>query len=172
MDAAHELGHLVLDAHTAGGTAKQTEDEAQGFASAFLMPASAFIESAPYRLTLATIIEAKRQWGVSALAYVYRLHTLGRLTDWQYKALCIQIKSEYGNAEPGGESPREASKILSKVFTVTSNSGPSPRREIANHPRINISDVDQLAFGLALTPVIGGQTTPASQGAPILKMVR
>ena len=43
MDAAHELGHLVLHAHTGGGSTKPHEDEAQAFAAAFLMPKAPFI---------------------------------------------------------------------------------------------------------------------------------
>lgn len=173
MDAAHELGHLVLHVHTSGETSKEQEDEAQAFASAFLMPAAPFIASAPRLLTLSTIIEAKQRWGVSALSYVYRLRTLGRLSEWHYRSLCIQIKSEYRMKEPGPERPRETSQVLSKVLTVTKDGGPSARRDIAKHLRVHLSDVDQLTFGLALTALIGGgQTTSAPQGARILKMVR
>lgn len=175
MDAAHELGHIVLHAHTGGGTGKLEEQEAQAFASAFLMPAAPFIASAPRLLTLATIIEAKQRWGVSALAYVYRLNTLGRLKDWHYRSLCIQIKSEYGVKEPGPLRPRESSQVLTKVLAVSREGGSNTRREIAQHLRVHMSDIDQLTFGLALTPMTGGRqyaNPDPIQGPPKLSVVR
>ncbi len=63
MDASHELGHLVLHAHTGGASTKVEEDAAQQFGAAFLMPASPFVATAPRHITLATIIEAKERWG-------------------------------------------------------------------------------------------------------------
>ena len=63
MDAAHELGHLVL--HTNGGAARsrQAEHEANRFAAALLMPASSVIAKAPldHTVTLNTLIESKKE---------------------------------------------------------------------------------------------------------------
>lgn len=162
MDASHELGHLVLHAHTGGGTTKQHETEAQAFAAAFLMPRAPFIATSPRRVTLPAVIEAKAQWGVSALAYVHRLHRVGRLTDWQYQSLCIQIKSTFGNTEPGPERPRETSQVLAKVLSSPGRARTSNRREIAKHLRIYMRDLDEMTFGLALTPVAGGRSAPAA----------
>lgn len=165
MDAAHELGHLVLHAHTAGGTEKQHEVEAQDFASCILMPKAPFIASAPRRVSLPAIIEAKQRWGVSALAYVYRLHRLGRLSEWAYRSLCIQIKSTYGVQEPGPERARETSQVLAKVLA---SGGVATRKEATRHLRIYMRDLDEMTFGLTLTPVIGGAgltPTPAQPNA-------
>lgn len=153
MDAAHELGHLVLHAHTGGGATKPENDEASAFASSFLMPAPQFIATAPQRITLATVIDAKQRWGVSALAYVRRLHTLKRITDWQYKSMCIDIKTKYRNTEPGPSRPHEASKVLGWVFS-SPESGVT-RKDAARHLRIPLSDLDEMTFGLTLTPVAG-----------------
>jgi Zn-dependent peptidase ImmA (M78 family)/transcriptional regulator with XRE-family HTH domain len=159
MDAAHELGHLVLHAHSGGPSSKEEEDDAKAFASAFLMPGPAFVASMPRRITLATIIEAKQRWGVSALAYVYRLWTLGRISKWQYNSLCIQIKSAYPATEPGPERRRETSQVLAKVMA------PNPatvRREIVKHLRIPLRNLDEITFGLALTPIAGNIRSEAS----------
>lgn len=165
MDAAHELGHLVLHPH-ARKNSRDAEREAQRFASAFLMPKPQFIASAPRNPSLLNIVEAKGRWGVSALAYVYRLNALGLIRDWHYQHLCIQIKGTYGTQEPGPERPREASQVLGKVI---GGSGLS-RRDIANRLHIGPRDLDEITFGLALTPLSGGgQTThpAASPGNPI-----
>ena len=156
MDAAHELAHLVLHAHTAGGAEKQHEVEAQAFASAFLMPKAPVIASAPRRVTLATILEAKARWGVSALAYVYRLYALRRLTEAQYRRLMIQIKSAYGITEPGESRPRETSQVLAKVFAPSPDGRTVKRTEVAKVLRIYTHDLDEMTFGLTLTPVTGG----------------
>jgi hypothetical protein len=67
MDAAHELAHLVLHHYLRGPAGRAEEEEARLFASCFLMPGPAFIATAPRRITLPAILDAKRQWGVSAL---------------------------------------------------------------------------------------------------------
>lgn len=154
MDAGHELGHLVLHAHTAGGSSKPEEDAAQAFGAALLMPAAPFLASAPRRITVASIVDAKQRWGVSALAFVHRLHTLGRLAYWQYRQLCIQLKSNYRTEEPGPPRPRETSQVLSKV--IAASSAGSVRQEIARHLRIPLRDLDEITFGLTLTAVKGG----------------
>jgi len=154
MDAAHEIAHLVLHAHAGGPSSRGEEDQAQHFAGAFLMPATAFIATTPNYLTLETIIHAKQHWGVSALAYVYRLHKLRRISDYLYRSLCILIKSNYGQGEPGPERPREASQVLAKV--LGSPNGGSVRKQIAQDLRIYLHDLDEITFGLSLTPMTGG----------------
>lgn len=154
MDAAHELGHLVLHAHTGGGSSKVENDEAHGFAAAFLMPAAQFLATAPQRITLATVIEAKQRWGVSALNYVRRLYTLNRITEWQYKSLTIDIKTRYRKTEPGPPRAPEASKVLAWVFS-SAESGIS-RKDVVQHLRIPMNDLDEMTFGLTLTSISGG----------------
>lgn len=175
MDAAHEIGHIALHAHTSGGETKEHEDEAQVFAASFLMPRRQFIASAPRFVTLTAIVEAKQMWGVSAMAYVHRLFSLGRLTDWQYRSLCIQIKSRYGNEEPGPQQARETSQVLAKVLTPTKAGGLASRSDIAKALRIHQRDLDEMTFGLILTAVSGGaRPVPPTEGGggASLKLVK
>lgn len=167
LDAGHELGHLCLHHHNAGMVMQAEEDEAQLFASSFLMPKAPFIATAPRRINLPAVLDAKQQWGVSALAYIYRLHALGRLTEWQYRSLNIQIKSSYPKAEPGKAMPREASQVLTKVFA--SNVAGTSRKEMAKQLRIQLADLDEMTFGLALTPVVGAISRPTHDPAPKTK---
>lgn len=166
MDAAHELGHLVLHAHASVRPDKADEEQAQEFAAAFLMPHAAFVSSSPRIISLGSIIEAKQKWGVSAWAYVYRLHTTGRLSSWQYRSLCIQLNTQFRKTEPGPARPRETSQVLAKVLAPTSGIM-STRKEAAKYLRVHLRDLDELTFGLALTPVMGGQKTisPSIQSA-------
>lgn len=173
MDAAHETGHLVLHAHMGGGATKPENDEASAFAANFLMPTEPFIATAPRKVTVASVVEAKQRWGVSALSYVRRLHVLGRISDWQYKSMCIELKTKYRNEEPGPTRTREASKVLAWVFS-SSESGIS-RKDAVRHLRIPMSDLNELTFGLALTPVAGGGNGAQAgngNGKPDLRIVK
>ena len=165
MDSCHEIGHLVLHAQTGGGGRRSENQEAAAFAAALLMPAEPFVASAPGRTTLASVIEAKQRWGVSALAYVRRLHELGRITDWQYKSLCIKIRTEYRHAEePGPTRAPETSKVLAWVFS--SGESEISRQDVIEHLHIPMSDLDEMTFGLTLTAVTGGGGVTAQAGPP------
>lgn len=171
LDAAHELGHLVLHAHTGGGATKSENDEAHAFAANFLMPKDQFVATAPRRMSLLSLVQAKERWGVSALSYVRRMHVLGLISDWQYKSMCIEIKVKYPKTEPGPALPNEASKVLAWVFSVESG---ITRKDAARHLAIPMRDLDEMTFGLALTPIMGGasSTDPGYQPMPKLKLVK
>jgi len=116
FDTAHELGHLVLHRH-GGPRGRRAEDEANSFASAFLMPAADVIATIPRIHTLNQIVELKKRWAVSAMALIHRLHQLGIMSDWQYRMLCIQATElGYRQSEPFGIE-LEKSVVWQKVLT-------------------------------------------------------
>lgn len=117
FDAAHELGHLVL--HQDGGsTGREAEDQANRFASSFLMPRSDVLAKLPYAAHLGHLIQGKVRWRVSLAALNYRMHKIGLLTDWKYRDFCIQIsKNGYHKEEPNPIG-RERSVVWEKVFTA------------------------------------------------------
>lgn len=155
FDAAHELGHLVLHRH-ASPNGRDAEREADGFASAFLMPRGSVLAHAPRFPTLPLLIKLKRIWVTSVAALNYRLHELQLTTDWQYRALCIQIaKSGYRTKEPE-EAPRETSQVLAKVLTALHEDGIS-RNRLASELSIYPTELDQLLFGLVMTGIEGGR---------------
>jgi transcriptional regulator with XRE-family HTH domain len=59
FDAAHELAHLVLHRHAAVALSKDTEREAQRFASALLMPRSAMRSMVKGNIDLPSLIRLK-----------------------------------------------------------------------------------------------------------------
>ena len=150
MNACHEIGHLVLHARTGGGETKRENDEAAGFAAAFLMPADPFVVSAPRKITLPAIISAKQKWGVSAFSYIRRLHELQRISNWQYRSLCVKLMTRYEHTdEPGPTRVPEVSSVLDQVFSQR-DFGIS-RRDAIKRLRIPMSDLDDMTFGLTLT---------------------
>ena len=110
FDAAHELGHLVLHAEAEPGS-KVVEHQAHSFAAAFLTPADQIADDLPRRLDWQTFHDAKRRWGVSLKALLYRAHTLGLITDGTYRRGNIQL-NQWGNPEPGPLGPPEQPSLL------------------------------------------------------------
>jgi Zn-dependent peptidase ImmA (M78 family)/DNA-binding XRE family transcriptional regulator len=159
MDAAHELGHLVLHRH-GGPQGRDVEKDAQAFASAFLMPTGSVLSlvtrfSAP---TMTHLVQLKKNWGVSVAAMNYRLHVLGVLSDWQYRMLCIEI-AKYGRSrEPEGMA-RETSQVLAKVMSALRADG-TTKADVAKQLGLYTADIDALMFGLGLSPVSEGRPKP------------
>ena len=153
MDAAHELGHLVL--HWRGGVAtKQAEFDAQQFASAFLMPRGDVLAQVAPGQRLNEVILLKRRWTVSVASLTYRLHALKLLTDWQYRSLFMEIsKLGYRRSEPNG-APSERSQILDKVFQTMRSEGLG-KGAIAQQLSIPLDELARAVFGLVLTTIEG-----------------
>jgi Zn-dependent peptidase ImmA (M78 family)/DNA-binding XRE family transcriptional regulator len=173
FDAAHELGHLVLHRHAAPH-GREAEREADAFASAFLMPRGSVLAHAPRFATLPVLIKLKKTWITSLAALTYRLHSVGALSDWNYRGLYIEIgKRGYRMTEPE-EAPRETSQVLAKMFAALYEDGVT-RADIAQELCIPVSELEQLVFGLVMTGIEGGRRgkvkTMPSPDKPSLRLV-
>lgn len=154
FDAAHELGHLVLHRH--GETkGKEVEAEDNAFASALLMPRSEMLAVASSVRTVADVIRVKKRWNVSAMALIYRLHKVGGLTDWLYRAMCIELSSMGMRTKERESAERETSLVLKKVFETLKAQGRG-LRAIAADLALPVEELHKLVFGL--TPVALGAT--------------
>lgn len=110
FDAAHELGHLLLHPDTEPGS-KVVEQQANQFASEFLMPAEEIIDQLPRRIDWPAFHDLKRHWGVSLRALVYRAHHLGTLSEASYRRANQQL-SIWGYPEPGALGAAESPQML------------------------------------------------------------
>ncbi|RUV98190.1 ImmA/IrrE family metallo-endopeptidase [Mesorhizobium sp. M1A.F.Ca.IN.022.07.1.1] len=147
FDAAHELGHLVMHKH-GGPSGRRAEDDANRFASSFLMPSADVLSRIPRVHTLNQIVEAKKRWAVSVMAMIYRLHALGILSDWQYRTFCIQASDRgYRTSEPFG-IPREHSIVWQKVL-ATLWAERTTKTDIADRLAVPLEEIENLLFGLA-----------------------
>lgn len=165
LDAAHELGHLVMHRH-GGPAGRAAEDEANAFAESLLMPSADVIAALPRVHTLNQIIEAKKRWSVSAMALIHRLNKLGIMSDWQYRMFCIDATGKgYRRAEPSG-IPRERSIVWQKVLRALWNERVT-KTEIAAAIHFPVEEVENLLFGL----VGGGASEPSAIGRPSLRLV-
>lgn len=148
FDTAHELGHLVMHKHGEPNGIRSAEREADGFASAFLMPANDVRARIPYPITMDVVLRAKARWRVSAMAMVYRLRALGLLSEWQYKSLCIELgKRGFRSGEPGGIE-RETSMIWKKVLAQLWTER-TTKNEIARDLHLPLDELEGLIWNLA-----------------------
>lgn len=153
FDAAHELGHLVLHKH-GGPSGRRAEDDANQFASSFLMPASDVMATIPRIHTINQVIEAKRRWRVSVMALIHRLRRLETMSDWQYRMFCIQATElGYRTSEPFGLE-REHSVVWQKVLTALWQEKVT-KEHIARELHIPVGEVENLLFELANLPSQG-----------------
>lgn len=85
------------------------------------------------------------------------------LSDWQYQSLYVELSSKgYRKKEPD-PSPRETSQILAKVFAALRQENVT-RSDIADELCVDVEELNQLVFGLALTGIVGGASENRSAG--------
>lgn len=123
FDIAHEIGHFILHRFMATGDV-QTEQEANMFASAFLLPEKVMLAEFPKpkngRIDWQAVSDFKLKWKVSKAACFYRAHKLGLLTDAQYKNAVITLRQR-GEAIVEKEDdliPDELPKMIGQAVEV------------------------------------------------------
>ena len=167
MDACHELGHLVLHRHAGR---RVVEEEANAFASAFLMPRSGTIAKATTQPSLRSVVVEKKYWGVSAMAYVYRLHKLGLASDWTYRQLCRRMSSlGYRKSEPDSKA-RDTSTLLRKVFEQLWTDGVS-RTRVAKELSLDPGELERMLFRMLSTDA-SPKASPNVDAPPKLRAVK
>lgn len=149
FDAAHELGHLVMHKF-AENKGPEAEQQANQFASEFLMPeASAKSILRPWP-TLHQLIQQKKNWKVSLAALVRRSYDLGFSTDWHYRQLNIQLsKQGFRTQEPEGMDKRETSLLLEKIFNALRTRGIS-QKDALEQLGWPLDELKALTFGQGL----------------------
>jgi Zn-dependent peptidase ImmA (M78 family) len=147
MDAAHELAHLVLHHRSRSRANNILEREAQVFGAAFLMPKPAILATSPRTGRLPELLVAKKYWNVALVSLIYRMHSLGLLTEWQYRSLFVEASSlGYRHEEPDS-APRETSQVLETVFRALWLER-TTLRDVADELNLYPDDLANLVFGL------------------------
>ncbi|HEX9051664.1 MAG TPA: ImmA/IrrE family metallo-endopeptidase, partial [Anaeromyxobacter sp.] len=147
---------------------RDAEREADRFAAAFLMPKASVVSVVPRNPTIATLLELKTSWSVSVAALAHRIHSLGMISEWHYRTLCIEIaKRRYRTTEPN-PIPRETSQLLEKVFAAIREDGLT-KADVARDLHVHLADIQALVFGLVLVPLTGGGRSgpPTSPTRPL-----
>lgn len=113
---SHELAHLVM--HNAlTFSMKDMDNQANQFASAFLMPAQDIKPKLRY-LNLDKLIALSVEWKVSVQALVYRARTLGTISADEQRRWHIQFNRRgYNDHEPIA-IPLESPSLLKSLITL------------------------------------------------------
>lgn len=176
FDAAHELAHLVLHKQLPENR-REAELEADQFASAFLMPRSSFLAKIPLSPSFYQLDGYKKHWKVSLAAMVKRSHDLKLTTEWQNRALNIELgKRGYRKSEPNPScSERETSLLLRMALDYAQEQG---RRgiDISEEIMIPVEELRNLTFDHPIfnLEVIKGKGSPSRfkvHKAPDLKVI-
>ena len=112
FDMAHELGHILLHPWSESldliskEEFKSRENQANRFASAFLLPKESFLrEIQAYPTDLNYYLHLKKRWNCSMQAMVYRAHQLKAITDNQYQYMMRQISKKGWRINEPGDAP-------------------------------------------------------------------
>jgi len=99
FDVAHELGHILLHSWNeeidslSAEEFRYLEQEANDFASAFLLPKETFVNDiAPYAEKLDFYIELKKKWKVSVAAMIRRSKNLNLISYDRYQWLMREMQ--------------------------------------------------------------------------------
>jgi Zn-dependent peptidase ImmA (M78 family)/DNA-binding XRE family transcriptional regulator len=139
-DVGHEGGHISMHAGVETGT-PDTENEANAFASAFLLPRRGFIREFPRppvgywtRTYWQDLFELKKRWRVSAAAIVRRAFDLKMIDAAQYQR-AYKFMSGRGwlrQGEPRATEPEmEVPELLPRSLSLLANRLGISQRDIA-----------------------------------------
>ncbi len=151
MDAAHELGHLVLhhglktNVLNSGADFKEIERQAFDFAGAFLMPAESF-SAEIWSPLLNAFVALKERWKTSVGAMIMRCAKLDMLSEeyqrrlWKHYSTRGWRKSEPLDDELEPEYPR----LLSRSVRLLVDEKVRNRKALLNDFRLYGPDVEAL----------------------------
>ena len=139
---AHELGHFSLHIGVLTGD-RLTEAQANRFASALLMPRSAFADECRLairgtRLNWSGLSELKLRWGVSKAAIIFRGRQLGVFSDDQARAGYIGL-NRHGEAVQESEDhliANEAPEVITESLKVMKEHFGVPESAVAREMRV------------------------------------
>ncbi|MDR0999659.1 MAG: XRE family transcriptional regulator [Clostridiales bacterium] len=149
FNAAHELAHILLHERNNDideldrDEFRKREDEANKFASAFLLPREAFEQDVRlYCNKLNYYIELKRKWKVSISAMIIRAFGIGIITSNQYQYLMRQISREgWRTQEPldAYMTPKKPKALKQAINMLILNDYLSPKQIFALFSKYKIS---------------------------------
>lgn len=123
FDAMHELAHLLFHEDVVAGD-MQTEQQANRFASSFLLPRRTFVEECPTRWNLAVFQSLKREWRVSIQALIYRAQELGMLSRASAKRAYMELNKRGMRKDEGAEWDLVGPQALTKALALAENKLP------------------------------------------------
>lgn len=151
LDAAHELGHMVLHRHVSPATLASKEvfdliePQAKRFGAAFLLPAQEFADDFFYP-TLGELKRLKDKWGASMAMILKRCEDLDLLPEKEITRLWIALSRGGRKREPGDDILEpEQPRLLRDSFELLLQERVRTRAEIKDDLPFSLHDVEALA---------------------------
>lgn len=151
MDAAHELGHLVLHRHlreknlTEIGAFKEIERQAFAFAGAFLLPGESFA-SEVWSPSLNSFVALKERWRASIGAMIMRCGALDMMDDEYQRRLWKHYSARgWRKKEPLDDNlTPETPRLLARSVKLLIDERVRSRRDLLDDFRLSAADVESL----------------------------
>lgn len=151
FDAAHELGHLILhrdirDRQIADPELNHVlEEQANRFASAFLLPARAFRREV-WAPTLDALASLKKDWRCSVAVMIWRCEQLGIFDKDQARRAWINLSRRGWRTEEPLDEIRESEtpELLASGFQLLVESGIKDRHALVFELGISAADIEIL----------------------------
>ena len=148
FDLAHELGHLLMHEDAEPGN-PETENEANYFASSFLLPKDSFFFESPEYWSLPVYQALKARWRVSIQALVVRSYRLGKLSQASYRRAFTSLnKLGMRQNEPGEWALSPSVMIPEAISKIADN---YPLSQLAQDIGLSSSDIETM-----LEPIMAG----------------
>lgn len=122
LDAAHELGHLVMHDDVSPGS-PELERQANRFGAAFLLPRESFARECPRRLSIPKFLALKKRWGVSQAALFVRARELGLLSEASYRRGFMYLNKTGQRRQERGEPTPELPSIIRRSLELLGEDG-------------------------------------------------
>ena len=138
----HELAHLVLHIPCNVEPWRDVEEEANIFASEFLMPKKeCFSELVGLTYNKLTLLKAF--WGVSKAAIIRRAKTVGAISESTYSYLMIELGRRNERKNETGFVELDNPKILSEVKNLLKNELDYTDEILANAMSLQLEDYEK-----------------------------
>jgi Zn-dependent peptidase ImmA (M78 family)/transcriptional regulator with XRE-family HTH domain len=150
---SHELGHLVMHKFPS----PNMEQEANSFASAFLMPKSDVTIALRSKLSLPRLAALKKEWHVSMQALLYRAQTLGLIEKEKAAWLWRKFAMERMRARepPETEFPTEQPAVIGRMVRLHLDTFGYSTVEFANLIHVHEKHLSEF-YDLSAKPVVPG----------------
>lgn len=133
FDTPHEAGHRIMHSTDSEPSSDQ-EDQADAFASAFMLPFQAFIAEFP-RTTFwdwTDLFAMKSRWGMSLAALLYRAYELNLIDAARFRTANIYLRTRGWHLGEPYEPPAEQTEALRGAVSAMVNDGTRSPKEIVD----------------------------------------
>ena len=152
FDAAHELGHIILHSNVRRETFshleqfKKIEDQANCFASAFLLPLAPFGEDL-FGISLDAFRSLKPKWNVSIAMMIIRARNAGLLSEETERKLWIGMsRHKWRISEPYDDTTEiEEPRLLRRSFELILQEGGQTPADVTGRIGLPSSDIETLS---------------------------